>query len=95
MGHREHVLMQLAPVLSNGYSVLGEVEKVVPMASARVMDMTVQPNGVLVEIRGTAGEVVTFWFLSPDGKTFSASCTVTDLGTATFVVSSSTGKCQG
>jgi hypothetical protein len=94
LGHREFVLMQLAPVLPNGYAVLGEVAKVVPMAAARVTGVAAGSDGVSVALRGTADELVTFWFLTPGGTAFSVSCTVQDLGTVTMVVTGSSGACQ-
>lgn len=52
----------VAPLLSNGWSLLGELGKVTPMAAARTSNLQVAADGFTASIAGSAGE--------PQGLTF-------------------------
>lgn len=55
----------VAPVLPNGWAVLGETLKFIPMSSQRVRSMDVNTHSVELNVVGAPGESVTFSALEP------------------------------
>jgi hypothetical protein len=55
----------IAPVLGNGWTLLGEQDKWVPLAAARFMDVTTLPIGLIIKIHGAPGETVNVAVVPP------------------------------
>ena len=68
----------VAPVLSNGWAVLGETAKFVPMSEQRVRSVVVKEHGVVLHVVGMPGETVTVSALEPGGTTPSQHSAVID-----------------
>lgn len=68
----------VAPVLSNGWAVLGETAKFVPMSEQRVRSVVVKERGVVLHVVGMPGETVTVSALEPGGITPSQHSAVID-----------------
>jgi len=78
-------LYNIAPVLSNGFVLLGETSKVVPVSANRITTVTVMTGSVDVEVVASNGEVVELLFVSPSSSNLaSKSVTITASGTATI-----------
>lgn len=77
----------VAPILTNGWAVLGETAKFVPIAKQRISKVDVALNSITVHISGQQGEVVTFAALAP-GHTVPSyfSVTVSANGTAQLAI---------
>ena len=71
-------LFVAAPVLSNGWAVLGETTKIVPVSSQRISSISANSDGaaVVVELIGANGENVQMGFMSADGKVVVLHCTL-------------------
>ena len=76
----------LAPRLSNGLVMLGEVGKWVPISRGRVAWMQVEDVGVRLGLIGGAGEVVTWWWALEDGSTRSKDFVLDAEGRATVTI---------
>ncbi len=59
-------LLRLAPVLANGWVLLGELGKWVTASSKRFENLTMSDGGAVVALDGVAGEVVRLTALRPD-----------------------------
>jgi hypothetical protein len=67
----------IAPVLANGWTLLGEQDKWVSLSAARFMDVTTLASGLIIKIHGSPGEVVNVAYVPPGATTPSTkSCTV-------------------
>ena len=80
-----------APVLDNGWTILGERGKVVPIASQRLVSFqTTSGSGsgaLVVELVGAANESVTMDFARPDRRTLvSATCNTGPSGRARLTI---------
>lgn len=63
VGETNFALWHTAPVFSNGWALLGEMSKYVPVSEYRVQSVAVMGTDLLVELMGKAGELVplSFW----------------------------------
>jgi hypothetical protein len=92
-------LTHAAPVLANGWALLGEAAKLVPVAAARVTSVAEGPGGagMAVGIAGEPGEVVALSFAAPAGgggfNVVAASCKLGAAGAATVTVGAGGGGC--
>ena len=82
-----------APVLSNGWAVLGEAGKFISVARQRFSEVAVteDKSGVRVRVVGSEGEKVAVVARDPAGKVGEHKCTLSADGTATLSLPS--GKC--
>ena len=81
-------LLYTAPVLSNGFVVLGEADKMVPVSTQRISQISVRDNGVTVALVGAAGESVVIHYLAPGTTTSQFSrCILSESGTGTATLS--------
>jgi hypothetical protein len=88
-----------APVLQNGWTILGERSKVVSIAAQRVVSFETIAGGdnkaaVVVELVGAAGESVTLDFAKPDRTVVSAVCGLGRSGRARLTVGSAGNTCE-
>jgi len=85
------VLYTVAPVLSNGWTLLGETSKWVSASNDRLAEISADADGVSATVRGAPDEAVTLAFLAPgDATIWSVECVVPDAGTVTFRMPSET-----
>jgi hypothetical protein len=92
-GETDFQLWHTAPVFSNGWALLGELAKYVPVAPARVRSISVAGTDTSVSLDGQAGESValTFWNTATATAT-TVPCTLGGDGTAVVVIPY--GLCQ-
>eukprot|EP01043_Picozoa_sp_COSAG02_P053150 COSAG02_NODE_5830_length_4005_cov_12.669483_1_plen_370_part_00 len=82
-----------APVLNNGWTILGERNKVVPIAAQRIVSFQTVHGGsgkvaLDIELLGAANESVTLDFARPDRSTLvSATCNMGPSGRARLIIS--------
>ena len=71
-------LFVAAPVLSNGWSVLGETTKIVSVSAQRISSISVNSDGaaVVVELIGANAENVEIGFMNVKGEVLLLQCTV-------------------
>lgn len=82
-----------APVFSNGWALLGELNKWVPVAEARISSIYSSDNEITVELVGEANEVVPVTFYNPSTtKTVTVTCSLNDNGHSTVYMPA--GTCQ-
>tara|TARA_B110000208_G_scaffold160177_1_gene195204 strand:- start:960 stop:2027 length:1068 start_codon:yes stop_codon:yes gene_type:complete len=55
----------LVPVLANGWSFLGEIEKIVPVSAHRFRSITEVAAGLRATVHAASGERVAVWVLTP------------------------------
>ncbi|KAJ1458189.1 hypothetical protein M885DRAFT_95114 [Pelagophyceae sp. CCMP2097] len=82
-------LWTFAPLLGNGWALLGETAKWVTASNDRIVDVAYDGGGVAVVVRGQPGERVTLHFLppaSPGRATLAATCTVAESGVVKMTV---------
>ena len=82
-----------APVLSNGWTILGERGKVVVVSTQRIASFIANDGGnvedaVVVELIGVAGEMVTLDFASPNITLVTHSCVFGDSASLRMTVPS-------
>jgi hypothetical protein len=58
-------LHMLAPVLSNGYVLLGDISRYVSVSGKRITDVQIMPTGLIVQVVGAPGESVVIAALKP------------------------------
>ena len=82
-----------APVHANGWALLGELSKYVPVSEARVQSVKASTQALFVAVRGQAGEAVplTFWDSAQDRAT-TVACVLDAAGRATAAVPA--GTCE-
>eukprot|EP01049_Picozoa_sp_SAG25_P004967 SAG25_NODE_326_length_9730_cov_8.520195_4_plen_148_part_00 len=73
----------ISPGLPNGYAVLGEVAKAVPISPQRTVCIRAVSDGAEADIVGSKGELVKFAFMSKTGNISVAMATIGDSGKAT------------
>jgi hypothetical protein len=87
-------LFHVAPIEMNGWAILGELNKWVPVAAARLKSVTVQSNSVSVLLAGYPTESVTYSFvLSPTGAPAAIqefTCKIPSSGEVTLTVPAGT-----
>lgn len=82
----------VSPVLSNGWTVLGELSKWVPVSPTRLLEVSaIQEGGVKVLLAGVATEEITITFVTPKQTTVSFTCTIP--AAAESITLDTTGKC--
>jgi len=76
----------VAPVLPNGWSLFGEMDKWVSLSADRFSGLSATDDGFRVEARGIAGEVLHLGFSDQHGQLQEAECTVGADNTVTVAV---------
>ena len=72
----------IAPYISNGYALLGELDKVTPVSEARFSGFVTSEYDVVMMISGVPTEQVSVTFYDmKNQKTVVIACTVSDFGT--------------
>jgi hypothetical protein len=91
-GLGDFALWHTAPAFGNGWSLLGELGKWVPVSEARFYNLAVAGGGVAVGVRGAAGErVAVAWVKGAGGAVALSSCVLDAAGRATATVDSAAG----
>jgi hypothetical protein len=94
-----------APILENGWAILGERHKVVPIAAQRIVSFEAIAqaqggggggggSGVVMELVGAADESVSMDFAKQDRIVVSATCGLGASGRARLTVSSASSTCE-
>ena len=78
-----------APLQNNGWALLGELQKWVPVSAARFTSLTVVGSDLHAACSGSKGEEITVWFAQWPLKTTSVKCTFA----GDTVTVSSNGQC--
>lgn len=88
MNGQEHsfVVYSISPVLSNGYVFLGEFNKLVAVSPNRFTEVSVNGNGVKVKVSGKPSEMLTTWFVKPDGRILTVAAQIPSSGEETIYV---------
>ena len=92
-GLADFELWHSAPRFANGWALLGELGKWVPVSEARFADVGADETGAHAAVRGKAGERVALSFLAPNGTVATAACAIGDAGVATVAVSDAGTSC--
>ena len=87
-------LWHTAPIFQNGWSLLGEVSKWVPVSEARFFDIGSDEFGAHANVRGQAGELVSLSWRKPDGTIFVSPCILNESGVAIIAVSATAFSCS-
>ena len=78
----------VAPTLANKWTILGETDKLIPMAKQRVRSIASLGATVLITVAGAPGELVSIWAVGPgivEQQPFN--CTVSSSGTGVITIS--------
>jgi hypothetical protein len=62
-------LWHIAPVFSNGWVLLGEMAKFVPISEQRILSVSADDTSITVALRGSPSEEVTVFFWKPSSTT--------------------------
>ena len=91
-GLADFQLVHTAPVWpENGWALLGELGKYVPVAEARFANVAADSNGASVDITGAPAEAVAVsWYNTADASTHTFSCVLPAAGVATMTVPAGT-----
>jgi hypothetical protein len=93
-GLADFALWHTAPAFDNGWSLLGELGKWVPVAEVRFGSPVVEGAGVAVALRGAPGECVEVaWVRGAGGSVQNSHCVLDAAGGATATVDSSGAGC--
>lgn len=76
-------LFSISPVLSNGWVLLGEVDKVVSISPQRFTSVMVYGDGLKVKVSGKPSESLELWFVKSNGHIFTANVHVPSSGQQT------------
>lgn len=88
-------LWHVAPVFSNGWVLMGEMDKFVPISEQRIRSMSVDDTSVTIVLRGAAFEEVTIAFWKPSstatsdrapGEVVKYKCDLATMGVSTLTV---------
>ena len=76
----------LAPILENGWALLGELNKIIPVSETRFTDIVVESNGLFIGfMTGVPGELVSITaYDTGSGRTEVYSCTIGADGNSAF-----------
>ena len=88
----------IAPYFSNGYALLGELNKITSVSEARFSDIVTSGDTVTIKISGVPTEEVSVTFYDMTNKKMEVvSCTISDSGVNQVTVdgSGSTASCKG
>ena len=84
----------IAPYFSNGYALLGELDKVTPVSEARFSGFVTSEDDVMMMISGVPTEQVSVTFYDmKNQKTVVIACTISDFGTNQLSIAD--GTCKG
>lgn len=87
-------LWHTAPIFQNGWSLLGELSKWVPVSEARFSDIGTDEFGAHASVRGQAGELISLSWRKPDGTIYISACALNDSGVALITVSANAFSCS-
>jgi hypothetical protein len=91
----EFTLVHFAPVLSNGWVVLGEAQKWVPVSPKRVQQVTVVGEDVELTVNAIVGEeVVVDFAILKDGRWVSSTVPCTAASSLLILSTSSINPCR-
>eukprot|EP00041_Stephanoeca_diplocostata_P005931 m.71454 g.71454 ORF g.71454 m.71454 type:complete len:825 (-) comp16082_c0_seq11:633-3107(-) len=99
-GKLDFQLLHTSPVFSNGWVVLGEYKKFVPISASRTKGITTTHSDVRVVLRGAPGETVSYAFVrivEDENGPWSpvvVTCTLDESGSATVTASGTSGQCE-
>ena len=80
----------IAPYFSNGYALLGELDKVTSVSEARFSDIVTNGDAVTMEVNGVPTEEVSVTFYNMNSrKTVVIPCTISDSGINQVTVANS------
>jgi len=79
-------IYHLAPRLPNGWTVLGEMGKWVPVSEQRMVSVTWTTESVTVVLSGAPGERLQLSFVAPDARILHGRCTVGADGRVAMVI---------
>lgn len=80
-------LFHTAPVFGNGWALLGELSKWVPVSDARFSDVSVDGATISATVAGAVGEIVSVTLYDTSaGKAFTINCSIPESGRATVSV---------
>ena len=89
-GKADFQYWNIAPVLDNGWALLGELNKILPVSETRFLSIEMRDpvkQQYLVVLRGVAGETVPVTLYdSKEKKIMTVSCTVSPAGTAVLLI---------
>ena len=89
-GKADFQYWNIAPVLDNGWALLGELNKILPVSETRFLSIEIRDpvkQQYLVVLRGVAGETVPVTLYdSKEKKIMTVSCTVSPAGTAVLLI---------
>ena len=88
----------IAPYFSNGYSLLGELDKITSVSEARFSDIVTIGDTVTMKVSGVPTEKVSVTFYNMSSKkTVVVACTVCDSGINEAIIADSGGtvSCNG
>ena len=86
----------IAPYFSNGYALLGELDKVTSVSEARFSDIITSGDAVTMKVSGVPTEEVSVTFYDMNSKkTAVTACTISDSGINQVTVAGSTMSCKG
>ena len=87
-GSEHHfTLYSISPILSNGWVLLGEVNKVVAVSPQRFVSVEVYGDGVRVRVSGKPSEPLVLWFVTSGGRILVANLHVPSSGQQTASIS--------
>lgn len=92
-GLADFALVHTAPVFSNGFALLGELQKWVPVSEARFTDVGADAAGAHASVRGAPGERVDVAWMAPGGAVVVSACALGDDGGATAAVTAVGATC--
>jgi len=83
----------LAPILPNGWTLLGEASKLLPMSKARVSRLWMKGDDAHVEVIGVKDEIVEFKAVNPENTVLTTSCVFSSDGRKRILLGSSDFSC--
>eukprot|EP00118_Oscarella_pearsei_P005534 m.25502 g.25502 ORF g.25502 m.25502 type:complete len:805 (+) comp28821_c0_seq1:115-2529(+) len=92
MQGKEHnfTVYSINPIFSNGWVLLGEVQKVVAVSPHRFTEIQESETGLKVVVQGKPREKLTVWFVKPSagslGTIFAVDVEIEDTGMASIIV---------
>jgi hypothetical protein len=92
-GTSDFQLYHTAPILSNGWALLGETGKINPLSDQRFSSITVTSSSVSTVLRGVSGESISVSAAQETGGSWKATaypCTIPSSGTATLTIPAGT-----
>ena len=88
----------IAPYFSNGYALLGELDKIISVSEARFSDIVTSGDTVTMKVSGVPTEEVSVTFYNMSSKkTVVVACTISDSGINEAIIADSGGtvSCNG